>query len=91
MPESPRDDGNGRVTLAVLNTKLDTVIKEVEILRRDMGGVSSWCTESRTRWAQHDKEHDDLERDINNKRNLGDIVAGALAVILGALGIIYKP
>ena len=35
--------------------------------------------------------HADLERDIGNKRNLGDIVTASLAVILGALGIMYKP
>ena len=91
MTAGQDDGGNGRVTLAVLATKLDNALDEIAGLRRDFRGVSDWCTESRTRWTQHDKEHDDLERDIGNKRNLGDIVTGALAVILGALGIMYKP
>jgi hypothetical protein len=91
MAATQPTDNNGRITLAVLGTKLDTVIDEVRGLRQEMTGVQAWCTESKTRWSQHDKEHADLEREISNKRNLGDVVTGALAVILGALGIIYKP
>lgn len=91
MTAGQDDGGNGRVTLAILATKLDKALDEIAELRQDFRGVSSWCTESKTRWSQHEKEHADLERDIGNKRNLGDIVAGTLAVILGALGIMYKP
>lgn len=96
MAADPPGD-NGRVTLAVLSTKLDALTADVATLASEfrawrddcdhrMRTAEEWSTTSRERWRQHEAEH----ADMRSKRNAGDIVAYVAAVVAAALGIAVK-
>lgn len=90
MDAATSQNGDGRVSMAVLSTKLDIAIKEISEIKQTLSPVTTWCTESRTRWVQHDKEHADLEREMANRRNIGDVVTGLMAAVAAVLGIATK-
>ena len=89
------DDGNGRVTLAVLNTNVLHLTRAVDLLKAEvckraddqetrLRGVEAWKTTSEERWKQHERDH--VELDV--KKWLGDAIA---LVTAAAIGVFVKP
>jgi len=74
------DNGNGRVTMAVLGTKLDTVIEKLEELQAQRNKDRD----------EQDKDHDRigvLEGEINRVKDRQGVMAGlqaGLALLLSA-------
>ena len=90
-----QDDGNGRVTMAVLNNNVLHLTNEVKALREDvcrqqvdhenrLREVEAWSTTSRERWTQHERDHTDL----NLKKWAGDLLA---LITAAAIGVFVKP
>lgn len=106
MPaDSSQPADNHRVTLALLGQKVDQgnadlaeVKAELKELRAEIKPMASWCTESKTRWAKHDKEDEDQEqriRVLEKKqgweiwRDIGAALSGIAAGIV--TGLTGKP
>ncbi len=87
------DNGNGRVTLAVLGTKLDALSTKLDTIcaqriedDRRFRTIEEWNTTSRERWRTHETEHTRIEA----KSKIGDWVAYIGAAIAAAIGATVK-
>lgn len=87
-------DDNGRVTMARLDERMREMLRRQGQVEEKLDGVDQQvrqiCMEQAScvarqdqRWQAHDREHQQL----NIKKNIGDAVTGAMAIIAAALGV----
>lgn len=81
--EADNDNGNGRVTMAVLATKLDRVIEDITDVKRDTKQMIVTITEH----GQQIKDNCyEIER-LRGSSNVKDWILAAMTVIAGAIGV----
>lgn len=81
--EADNDNGNGRVTMAVLATKLDRVIEDITEVKRDTKQMVVTITEH----GQQIKDNcSEIER-LRGSSNVKDWILAAMTVIAGAIGV----
>lgn len=96
MVDSP---DNGRVTLAVIRNDIQHLMAdqaafyaEVARWRQEINGrqdaTEEWCTTSKERWAQHQKEH---ERESAVLKTWSVISSAIAAVFASFFGWFVKP
>ena len=81
-----RGNSNQRVTNAILGTKLDRVIDDLDEIKGGMALNTEARIASTERWKAHEKEHASL----NTKKWAGDIGAGIAASIPGLAALFGK-
>ena len=74
------DTNNGRVTLAILNTKLDYVIAGQDALRQDVKGVCDEQGEIKERVTRNEERIGNLAKVAMGFPVIGSIIAAVIGV-----------
>lgn len=83
------EDSNGRVTMAILNTKLDNVISRLDEFKTNHIDHEKRLSRLEQTSERRSEEIENLEDDVKNLKTrgfLGDGIAAVLAVIAGLIG-----
>ena len=89
MTEAGGDNSNGRVTLAIIGTKIDHILDRLDRIERRLDAFDQrmLCDEiaAQNRETRLKQVEDETQR-LNAKSNIFDGVNGMLAVIAGLVG-----
>lgn len=88
-----QDNGNGRVTMAVLGEQmkqaqatLDKMDSRLERIETSQAQAASRCDKCETRQDDRWQAHAEVHRDLNAKKWAGDVAGW----VLGVLGIVFN-
>ena len=85
-------NGDGRVTLAVIGTKLDNIADKIDVVCSQIGDhedriryVEKWSERSAEKWTQHEEKH-------KEERTLATVLGGIATTVASAVGVfVNKP
>lgn len=88
------DDGNGRVTMALLGERMDQVLRRLDRIESNQErqltaqslastNYTACHTQQEERWKQHEQEHEALGRKAWAADVIGPLLAGVAAWLAG--------
>jgi hypothetical protein len=83
--------GNGRVTMAVLSTKLDYLIQKVEGIDNAVCGIDERVDAVERRLDRHDERWSAHKEEHGRERGLLAVASIVQSAVAGIVGVFVKP